>query len=106
MGSHSYVNKRADVFSLENAHPEELHFESGEPVFLGNSKHVHKRVDFLTLYCPDCSDEDEDLYVALYSDEDADKSCQNDCGYVSDSGPRLERTLAAAGRVDGDNNEY
>jgi len=106
MESRSYVNKRADVFSLENAHPKELHFDSGEPVFLGNSKHVTKRVDLVTLYCPDCSNESEDDYVALYNDKDGDKSCRNECGYLSGSGPRLEISEAAAGRVSGNNSEY
>lgn len=99
MESHSTVNKRADTFTLENAHPTERHYESGEPVFVGRSKHVHKRVNYFTLYCADCSDTDDpDGYVPLYNNDHGEDECINECGYISGAGPRLELSLAAAGR--------
>lgn len=105
MESHSPVDKRADSFYLENAHPSEQHFESGEPVFFGRSKHVHKKVTYITLHCPDCSDEAAGEYVPLRNDTKGDKSCPNECGYFSASGPRMERTLVSAGHIPSGNHE-
>lgn len=102
--NHSKVGKRCDSYTLENAHPEEYHFEDGRPVFLKYhiespsgkgagkwvQKHIHKVVTFYTTPCPECGE-------PCYHDDDGEQSCGEQCGGFIDHAP-LDYSVESAGR--------
>ena len=98
--NHSKVGKRCDHYALENAHPDELHYDSGQPVFVAytssdgrwHEKHVHKKVTFYTSKCPECGSDTRYDHRAM-------QSCLAECGGIAEpQGPPLDYSRSSAGR--------